>query len=181
MENKPKILLHICCAPCGVVVIDELLTNYSVTAYFYNPNIYPRAEYEKRLNEVKRICADYGVNLIEEDYETDLWNNETKNLGNEPEGGKRCNACIKFRLKKAAKFARENSFNIFATTLSSGRQKNSATINSIGKEVADNAGIEFLAEDWKKGGRQEKSARLIAEKNIYRQNYCGCSSSFRTK
>jgi hypothetical protein len=179
MENKPKILLHICCAPCGVAVIDELVADYAVTAYFYNPNIYPQEECEKRLNEVRRICVGYGVDLIEGGYETEFWDNETKDLTSESEGGKRCKVCVKFRLKKAAKFARENGFEIFATTLSSGRQKNSEMINSIGNEVAREEGIDFLAEDWKKGGRQEKSARLIAEKNIYRQNYCGCKYSLR--
>lgn len=175
MENKLKILLHICCAPCGVAVIDELVAgDRSLTAYFYNPNIYPQEEYEKRLNEVRRICADYSVPLIEGEYETEFWDNEIKDLASEPEGGKRCGVCVKFRLKKAAKFAKENGFEIFATTLSTGRQKNSEMINSIGKEIASEEGIDFLDEDWKKGGRQEKSIRLIAEKNIYRQNYCGC-------
>jgi predicted adenine nucleotide alpha hydrolase (AANH) superfamily ATPase len=179
MTVKQKILLHICCAPCGVAVIDELVADYAVTAYFYNPNIYPQEECEKRLNEVKRICAEYGVDLIVADYEADLWNKETESLVNEPEGGKRCKVCVKFRLKKAAKFARENGFDIFATTLSSGRQKNSEMINSIGNEVAREEDINFLSEDWKKGGRQEKSSRLIAEKKIYRQNYCGCKYSLR--
>lgn len=186
MENTPKNLLHICCAPCGAAVIDELvprgilrLGKYIVTAYFYNPNIYPREEYEKRFNEVKRICAGYNVPVIEGEYETELWNKETEGLANEPEGGKRCGVCIKFRLKKAAKFARENGFDVFAATLSSGRQKNSEMINFIGKEVALQEGIDFLDEDWKKGGRQKKSSRLIAEKKIYRQNYCGCEYSLR--
>lgn len=174
-----KLLLHVCCAPCSVAVIDELKGSYNLTVYFYNPNIYPLDEYLKRKAEVIKICEEWKIPMIDADYETDKWENVIKGLEKEQEGGKRCLTCFTLRLNKAGEYASKNGFDIFATTLTSGRNKKADVIHPLGVGVATKLGLKFLDTDWKTGGRQEKSNKLCAEKNIYRQKYCGCKYSVK--
>jgi hypothetical protein len=176
-----KFLLHTCCAPCGVAVIDELRGKFELTVLFYNPNIYPEEEYQKRKKEVVRVCAEWGVPMIDRDYVPEEWNTEVHGLENEPEGGMRCAACIKMRLLRSAEIAQENGFEVFGTTLTMGRQKTAKVITPLGEQVAEIFGLKYLAEDWKKGGRQEIARKLIQEKNIYQQNYCGCKYSLAAR
>ncbi len=175
--SKEKFLLHTCCAPCGVAVIDELRGKFDLTVLFYNPNIYPEEEYLKRKKEVVRICTEWGVSMIDQDYVPKEWDEKVCGLENEAEGGMRCGVCIKMRLFRAGEIAKENGFEIFGTTLTMGRQKTAKVITPIGEAVAQIFGLKYLDEDWKKGGRQEKANTLIKEKNIYKQNYCGCKYS----
>jgi len=172
-----KILLHVCCAPCSIAVIDELRATREVVVYFYNPNIYPLAEYEKRKAEVVRVCREWLIELIDADHEPQVWEEQVGGIGPVKEGGARCAACCRLRLRAAAEQARALGIPGFATSLSSGRQKDSAAINEIGRAVAGEFGLMFLGEDWKKKGRAERARRMVAERGIYRQRYCGCRYS----
>lgn len=172
-----KLLLHTCCAPCAVAVIDELRQRYDLTVFFYNPNIFPKEEYEKRKAEVVKVCQEWGISMIDADYETEKWNEATVGLDSEPEGGKRCYSCFNLRLSKAANYAAKNDFKIFASTLTSGRNKKAETINAIGEKLAEERNLKFLSENWKSNGRQEKGKKMVQERGIYRQNYCGCRHS----
>ena len=186
-----KFLLHTCCAPCSIAVIDELKNQYALTVFFYNPNIFPEAEYLKRKGEVIKVCKEWNVEMVDADYENNYWFELVLGLENEPEMGARCPVCFKMRLEKTAQYAKDNNFDIFCTTLTSGRNKKAEIINPIGKSLGEKYGVEFLEADWKKDGRptsakatagkqesrQEKATRLINEQGIYRQNYCGCKFS----
>lgn len=174
-----KFLLHTCCAPCSIAIIDELKDKYDLTVFFYNPNIYPEAEYLKRKKYVIQVCEEWVVKMVDCDYEQDKWNEVVEGLEKEPEGGTRCAVCFKMRLEKTAKYAKENGFDIFSTSLTSGRTKRATVINPIGQMLADRCGLEYMAEDWKKGGRQEKGRKMVEEREIYRQDYCGCQFSLK--
>ncbi|MFH1286763.1 MAG: epoxyqueuosine reductase QueH [Candidatus Magasanikbacteria bacterium] len=169
-----KFLLHVCCGPCSVVVLQELKEQYDLTVHFYNPNIYPFEEYEKRKIEVINLCTELGIPFVEQEYDPEVWFEATQFLKDEPEGGKRCEACFKLRLAAAAQYAAEHKFNVFSTTITSGRYKKASIVNPIGKEVGEKFGVEYYTEDWKKGGRQQEADMLAKEKGIYRQDYCGC-------
>jgi len=174
-----KLLLHTCCAPCSIAIIDELRQKFIVTVFFYNPNIYPEEEYLKRKKEVIRVCKEWGVSMVDMDYETEIWRNKINGLENEPEGGVRCAQCFKMRLNKTAYYAKQNGFNYFASSLTSGRNKDAEIINPLGDALGVFYNVNYYAEDWKKNGRQEKSRKMIEDRGIYRQNYCGCIYSLQ--
>ena len=173
-----KFLLHTCCAPCSIAVIDELKNQFDFTVFFYNPNIYPEAEYIRRKAEVIKICDEWTVPMVDYDYDAQAWHAKVgAGLEREPEGGERCSLCFKFRLAKTAAYAAKNGFQYFGTSLTSGRDKKAEVINPIGHLFAKEYKIKFYAADWKKDGRQEKGKQLVKERKIYRQNYCGCEYS----
>jgi predicted adenine nucleotide alpha hydrolase (AANH) superfamily ATPase len=174
-----KLLLHTCCAPCSVAVIQDLINEYKVIVYFFNPNIFPYEEYKKRKTEVIKICKLWQVKMIDEDYIHEQWQKKVVGLENEPEGGRRCRACFYLRLQQAAQKAKQLSCDIFATTLTSSRYKKAEIINPLGQGIGQAVGLEFLFADWKKDGRQERAQKLIAEHNIYQQKYCGCEFSIQ--
>ncbi len=176
-----KLLLHVCCAPCGIAIIDELKDLYDLMVYFYNPNIYPEQEYIKRKEEVIKVCKEWNVSMIDADYETSVWNKHVAGLEKESEGGVRCTTCFAMRLQKAGEYATKNNFDIFATTLTSGRNKKADVIHPLGSSIAKNFGLKFLDVDWKKDGRQEKGRRMIKDRGIYRQDYCGCRFSLENR
>lgn len=171
---KKQFLLHVCCGPCSVAVFEELNEQYNLTVHFYNPNIYPREEYEKRKDEVIKLCRELDIPFVEQEYEAEKWFEATKDFKHEPEGGERCKICFRLRLTAAAQYAAQHDFNLFSTTLTSGRNKKAEVLNPIGREVGKTFGVEFYEEDWKKSGRQQRADRLVKEKGIYRQEYCGC-------
>lgn len=175
--EKPKFLLHVCCGPCSVAIFEELLQMFDVTVHFYNPNIHPENEYHKRKAEVIKICRELSIPVVEEEYEVKEWLKQIAGYENEPEGGKRCNICFRMRLEKAAEYAQKHGFDYFSTSLTSGRNKKASVINPIGIALGQKYGVKFFEEDWKKKGRQEKARQLIKEKNIYTQDYCGCTYS----
>ncbi len=174
-------LLHTCCAPCSIAVIDEIKNQFALTVFFYNPNIYPEAEYLKRKAEVIKICTEWGVPMIDMDYEAEKWCEKIKGYESEPEGGERCALCFKFRLAKTAEYAKNNGFHYFGTSLTMGRNKKAEVINPIGQAFAKYYKIKFYDVDWKKDGRQEKGRKMIEERGIYRQKYCGCKFSLQKK
>ncbi len=172
-----KFLLHACCAPCGAFVFEELKKQFEVSCYFYNPNIWPSSEYEKRRNECKRYCERNKIPFVEERYEPEIWDNKVKGLESEPEGGKRCEKCFELRLTKTTEYAKNNNFDFFATTLTISPHKDSNTINKIGREVGEKLDIAFFEADWKKNDGYKKSCEISKKKGFYRQNYCGCRYS----
>lgn len=174
-----KFLLHTCCAPCGIAVVDELRAKFDLTVFFYNPNIYPEEEYLKRKAEVIKVCQKWNVQMIDGDYEPDFWLAAVGGLEKEREGGARCPVCFRMRFEKTAALAAQLGFDIFGTTLSMGRSKSAAVLNPIGKEVGAKYGLEFFEADWKKDGRQERAHIMVEERGIYRQNYCGCKFSMK--
>jgi len=147
--------------------------------FFYNPNIWPEEEYQKRLAEVKRWATKSNLSLIEGKYEHEKWQESVKGLEKEPEGCARCSTCFKVRLEESAKYAKANGYEYFASTLTIGRNKKADIINPIGQSLAEKYCLTFIAGDWKKNHGQEESQRLVKEEEMYRQNYCGCEFSLR--
>ena len=175
-----KVLLHACCAPCSAYVCEFLENEgYEITIYFYNPNIFPTEEYEKRKNELIKFCELKNYNLIlgEEDFNS--WNDYIKGLEQEPERGKRCEKCFYFRLEKTAILAKEQNIENFTTTLSISPHKDFKTIEKVGNELTEKYGIKFLNYNFKKNDGYKKSTLLSQKYGFYRQNYCGCKYSIR--
>lgn len=169
-----KMLLHSCCGPCSTVVIERLKTSYDVVVFYYNPNTEPYEEYEKRKIEQQKVCQNFGVKFIDFDYDNDGWHKFVEGFENEREGGARCERCFAYRLKKTGLYAKENGFDIFATTLSVSPHKNTNMINEVGLTISQNLDIEFLPESFKKKDGYLRSINLSKEMQLYRQNYCGC-------
>lgn len=181
MKKNKKLLLHTCCMSCGANVINELLKDYSVTLYFHNPNIFPLEEYNKRLNETKRIAKDLKYDLIIEKYNHKNWSNLIKGLENEPEKGKRCKICFKERLEKTKLKAMKLGFNYFSTTLTVSPHKDSNDILEIGLKLQVPNELHFLDKDFKKNNGYKKAILLAKKLNLYRQSYCGCEYSIKNK
>lgn len=169
-----KILLHVCCAPCSTHVIEELKKEHEITPYFYNPNIEPVLEYEKRLRAAEEYAEKLGLKLIVSDYENLQWHESVRGLEQEPEGRKRCSKCFELRLRKTAEFAGQNGFDSFTTTLTVSPFKDAGLINAIGKRIGEDLGVMFLERDFKKKDGYMNSVKLSKENNLYRQHYCGC-------
>ena len=178
LTQKKKLLLHSCCAPCSSYVISYLTKYFDITILYYNPNIFPFEEYEKRKEEQLRLINQIdkinNIDFIECNYENDIYNKLIKGLEEEPEKGKRCNVCYELRMEKTAKLAKENNYDYFCTTLSVSPHKNSNMINQIGKELEKKYQIKWLYSDFKKKDGYKKSIELSKKYNLYRQNYCGC-------
>lgn len=176
---KPKLLLHICCVGCGVYVSRLLMENYEVILYFYNPNIWPKEEYEARLTEAIKVANKFNLSLINGDYDHARWLKEIKGHEKDPEKGERCLICYKFRLGEAFRKAKELDCNYLTTTLTTSPHKNAQAINEIGERLSENYNIKFLSQDFKKQDGFKKSSALSKELGLYRQNYCGCEFSRR--
>lgn len=180
---KQSLLLHTCCAPCSSAIIEWLLNkDIKPVLFYYNPNIYPLEEYEIRKNECTRFAKSLGLDIIDGDYNHEIWLHNIKGLEHEPERGKRCLACFKQRLFITAKFAFENKFERFATTLASSRWKDLEQISIAGKWAANQfENIEFWDKNWRKDGLSERRRILLKEYGFYNQQYCGCEFSNRNK
>lgn len=177
-KNIPSLLLHSCCAPCSSHVIDLLTNFFNITILYYNPNIEPLEEYEKRKNEELRFISEYphknSITMLDCDHENNLYHQTIKGLEKEPEGGARCIKCYYLRMEKTAKLAKEKGFDYFATTLTVSPLKNSAKLNEIGKYLSEKYDIKYLYSDFKKKEGYKHSIELSKEYNLYRQDYCGC-------
>lgn len=179
IKNKPKLLLHSCCAPCSTSVLELLTKYFKVDIFYYNPNIYPENEYLKRKKEQEKLIMllNEDINFIEACYNPEVFNNEIKGLEQEKEGGSRCKKCISLRMKEACKYAKENNYDFFTTTLSVSPHKNSKMINEIGYSLETEYSMPYLYSDFKKKEGYKKSILLSKKYNLYRQNYCGCKYS----
>lgn len=179
----PKLLLHACCAPCSSYCLEYLSQYFSITVLFYNPNISPANEYQKRVDEIKRLISELPaqnkISLIEGRYLPEEFYNSVKGLELEPEGGKRCHVCYELRLKEAAITAKKLGFDYFTTTLSISPLKDAEKLNEIGRKLSDEYGVSYLYSDFKKKNGYKRSIELSKEYNLYRQNFCGCVFSKR--
>lgn len=177
LENKPKLLLHSCCAPCSSYVLEYLSKHFDITVLYYNPNIYPEKEYFFRENEQERFINQVFSNDVKfkkEEYNPDEFYTAVKGLEGIKEGGERCFKCYHLRLEKTAQIAKENNFDYFTTTLSISPYKNAEKLNEIGEILSGKYGVKYLISDFKKKNGYKRSTELSREYNIYRQDYCGC-------
>ncbi len=176
-----KLLLHCCCAPCSAAIIEWLLANdIRPTLFYFNSNIYPLEEYEKRKAECTRHAHSLKLTIVDGDYDHTTWLTRIKGLEQEPERGARCLQCFHIRLEATARYAQANGFDRIATTLASSRWKNIEQIAQAGQKAAARyPGVEFWNKNWRKGGLSERRRILLAENDFYNQSYCGCEFSMR--
>ena len=175
----PKLLLHVCCGPCATAVIERLAPDYRVTLYWFNPNIQPREEYEARLEAARTLAADLEMSMVEEGGGEEEFAELARGLEDLPEGGKRCRRCYELRLRRAADCAARSGCTHLATTLTVSPHKPAEAINELGSHLADEYGLEFVAEDFKQQGGFQRSVELSRVHGLYRQKYCGCLASQR--
>ena len=182
-----KILLHACCAPCTVGVWGQLKDDFEITLFWYNPNISPKAEHDRRLTELLNFCDSQNIKIIVGDYDWDeehkYWLDLVKGLEKEPERGKRCEVCYEMRLEATAAIAaqandhHDGEFDLFGAELSISPHKDAKMINKIGERVGEKFGVDYYIADFKK----HDGAKLVSEINskykMYRQNFCGCEFS----
>jgi predicted adenine nucleotide alpha hydrolase (AANH) superfamily ATPase len=176
-----EVLLHACCAPCSSAIVEWLLAHaVRPTIFYFNPNIWPLEEYEIRKEESKRHATSLGIQWVDDDYDHTTWLQCVQGLETEPERGRRCQQCFTLRLTAAAREARRQGIEVFATTLASSRWKSLDQINQAGL-LAEQAvpGTTFWAQNWRKGGLQERRNQLLREYAFYNQQYCGCEFSVR--
>ncbi|MDR2098990.1 MAG: epoxyqueuosine reductase QueH [Rickettsiales bacterium] len=177
-----RMLLLACCAPCCVAAVEFLAKNgVDATLFFYNPNIHPREEYEKRKREAIRVAGRYALPFVEGEYEPAAYDAATAGFEGEPERGARCSRCFFLRLSRAAEYARENGYDGFSSTLGFSRWKNPLQVDEEGKRAEAASGTRYLPVDWRREGLQPRARELIREQEIYEQKYCGCRWSMNKK
>ena len=177
LDSKKTLLIHSCCGPCSSYVLNYLKDYFDITIVYYNPNIYPKEEYDKRYSEQKRIIKEMfnnEIKILECDYENEEFDKVAKGYENFPEGGIRCTKCFNLRLEKTAKLAKRNNFDYFTTTLTISPLKNSVKLNETGLKLQEEYGVNYLLSDFKKQEGYKRSIELSKEYGLYRQNYCGC-------
>ena len=174
----PRLLLHCCCAPCSSYVLEYLSPSYNITALFFNPNIRPAGEHDKRAGEMEKLLslARYpnNVDLLVTDYDGSAFDNAARLYPDEPEGGRRCRVCFELRLDEAARLAGLGGYDFFTTTLSVSPYKDAALLNDIGGRLSGVYGVGYLQADFKKRGGFARSVELSKSYGLYRQSYCGC-------
>ena len=179
----PSLLLHSCCAPCSSYTIEYLSDYFKISVLYYNPNISPREEYEKRKAEQIRLIESMpvknDVNFADCDYDCNEFFKIAKGYEDCREGGERCFRCYEQRLRRTAQEAQKGGYDYFCTTLSISPQKNSQKINEIGERLSEEYGVLWLPSDFKKREGYKRSIELSKEYNLYRQNFCGCVYSRR--
>ena len=183
IKEPKKLLLHSCCAPCSSHVITFLTNYFDITILYYNPNIAPIEEYNKRKKEqirlIKSIDTINKLDIIDCDYDNDIYESKIKGYEECPERGARCTICYELRMGKTAEIAKKNKYDYFCTTLSVSPYKNANLINQIGEKLANEFNIKWLYSDFKKADGYKKSIELSKKYNLYRQDYCGCIYSKR--
>ncbi len=185
MEKKREVgkglFLHSCCAPCSSYVLEYLRNYFKITVFYYNPNISFEAEYQKRVQEQKRLIGVYNeqetgypIDVVEGDYEPQRFYDMASGLEDCPEGGERCFLCYELRLRRTAEQAKANHYDYFSTTLTISPLKNAKKLNEIGERLAKEYQLKWLVSDFKKKNGYKRSIELSAEYHLYRQDYCGC-------
>ena len=179
--ERPRLLLHACCAPCSSYCLEYLSGIFDITVYYYNPNITAESEYKHRCEEIKRFVENASftrdVKLVFGDYEPERFLELAKGHENDPERGARCHLCYRLRLENSAAYAKENDFDYFTTTLSISPLKDAQVLNAIGKELSEKYDVAYLYSDFKKKNGYKRSIELSQEYSLYRQNFCGCEFS----
>lgn len=188
----PSLFLHACCAPCSSYCLEYLAQYFAITVFYYNPNISPKEEYEKRVAELDGLIGrqqellrnaqvKYPIRFLEGRYDPERFYEMAKGMEQLPEGGERCFACYELRLREAAEEAKKGGFDYFTTTLSISPHKNAQKLNEIGKALGEEYGIAYLPSDFKKKNGYRRSCELSEEFGLYRQDYCGCVFSKRER
>lgn len=172
--NNRSLLIHTCCAPCISYVYELFVRDHDITVFYYNPNIAPRAEYDRRLSELERFGRIKGFPLVTGEYKAREWTMRVKKHRFLGERSLRCWECYRFRLEESFNKARELDSAAVTTSLSISPHKDAAMINSIGRELQDEYGIRFIEGDFKKNDGYRRSVELSRTYGFYRQNYCGC-------
>lgn len=178
LPQPGRLLLHACCAPCSSYVLEYLSDYFEIDILFYNPNIAPQSEFEKRRAELQRLISQlptkYPVRLLPVDYDGEAFTAAAKGLETAPEGGARCAKCFRLRLEETARRCKEGGYDYFTTTLSISPLKNAQLLNQIGEELAQQYGVTHLPSDFKKQNGYKRSIELSRQYELYRQDYCGC-------
>ena len=173
--RRPGLLLHSCCGPCSTYVLEYLSRYFSLGLLYYDPNIQPEAEYELRLENQRRVLAEFPeVRLHEYGWHGEEYDAAVRGLEAEPEGGARCTVCFRLRLEETARLAAQLGYEYFCTTLSVSPHKDAERINRIGREMGEKYGVKWLPSDFKKREGYKSSIELSREFGLYRQDYCGC-------
>ena len=183
--KRPRLLLHSCCGPCSSSVLELLTKYFDVTLLWYNPNLYPQEEFDRRfaaqLELIEKMGLTEEVSVLAESRKHEDYLRRVEGLENEPEGGARCTECFRLRLFECAKLAKQYGFEYFCTTLTVSRHKDAERINALGEEIGKAFGVSWLPSDFKKRGGEQRSQQLAAQHGIYRQNYFGCEFSLRSR
>lgn len=176
-----NLLLLSCCAPCSAGVIKKLASeNRQFTVLFFNPNIAPIEEYQKRLEANKKVCEHFGINFIELPYDHDAWfKTVAEGFENEPERGARCKRCFLYRLRQAAKYAKENGFTEFSSVLGISRYKDLESVNKAAEIAQKEFDINYDFTNWRKNSGEQEGLKIVKELGLYIQKYCGCEFSRR--
>ena len=181
--RRPRLLLHSCCGPCSSSVLEKLIRNFELTLLWYNPNLYPQEEFDRRfaaqLELIEKMGLAEDVPVLAEKRTHEDYLARVKGLEGEPEGGARCTECFRLRLVECARLAKQYGFEYFCTTLTLSRHKDAVRINALGVEIGKAFGVKWLPSDFKKRGGELRSQQLSEQHGIYRQNYCGCEFSMR--
>lgn len=183
VEDKPKIIIHVCCAVCGAALVELLKERLEPIVFFYNPNIYPQLEYERRKQSAETLASNNSLEFIEGTYENDIWLKQVKGLEKELEGGKRCDVCFAMRLQKAAELTKNSGAAYFTSTLFLSPYKNDFLINKIGEQIGKQFDLSFLTiQDLSISKKEfwQKTREVARKNNFYHQKYCGCVFSQRT-
>lgn len=179
-EKKPTLLLHSCCAPCSSYVLEYLNRYFHIILFYYNPNISPKEEFDKRTHELQRLVSEMPLlssdkpEIIVGDYDPNEFYEIAKGLEHLPEGGERCFRCYRLRLEKTAKLAKKLGADYFTTTLSISPYKNAQKLNEISGELSEIYSVKALPADFKKRNGYKRSIELSQQYSLYRQDYCGC-------
>ena len=184
-QKTPRVLLHSCCGPCSSSVLEYITQYFDVTLLWYNPNLYPKEEFDRRFKTQVELIEKMGladkVNILAEPWKSEDYYRRVKGLENEPEGGKRCAECFRLRLLETARLAKHYGYDYFCTTLTLSRHKDAVLINTIGEEIAKAVGVSWLPSDFKKRNGENRSIELSEQYGLYRQLYCGCEFSLRKR
>ncbi len=183
--RRPRLLLHACCAPCSSYVLEALNRCFDIDVYYYNPNIAPREEFDRRVAELQRLAAELphenALRVIVGDYDNEAFIAMCRGHEDDPEGGARCALCFRMRLEAAAKMAAKLACDYFTTSLTISPLKDAQLLNAIGAEQGRRAGVDWLPSDFKKRNGYKRSCELSREYGLYRQDYCGCVFSKRER
>lgn len=184
-QKTPRVLLHSCCGPCSSSVLEYLTQYFDVTLLWYNPNLYPKEEFDRRFQTQVELIEKMGladkVSILAEPWKSEDYYRRVKGLENEPEGGRRCAECFRLRLLETARLAKHYGYDYFCTTLTLSRHKDAVLINTIGEEIARATGVSWLPSDFKKRNGENRSIELSEQYGLYRQLYCGCEFSLRKR
>ena len=183
--RRPRVLLHSCCGPCSSSVLEYLTRYFDVTLLWYNPNLYPQEEFERRFRTQIELIEKMGlteeVSVLAESWKHEDYLSRAAGLEDEPEGGRRCTECFRLRLLECAKLAKKYGFDYFCTTLTVSRHKDAERINALGEEIGRACGVAWLPSDFKKRDGENRSQQLAEQYGLYRQLYCGCEFSLHRR